>query len=105
MMGAQHLWNFSEVGLRKGENDGARACIKRHLAQENFKYKESLNLIYATFIIKWCNATMSPSNEDKSTVHRFFWLVDKSNIAIYEDLCTSIGSCKAHSFRSSNASS
>ena len=35
----------------------------------------------------------------------FFWLIDNTNIAPYEDCCTLIGSSELYSFRSSDASS
>ena len=38
-------------------------------------------------------------------VHRFFWLIDNTNIAPYEDCCTLTRSSDLHSFRSSNAGS
>lgn len=40
----QHMWNFSKAGHGKGEHDGAGACIKRALAQEELKYKGNAKL-------------------------------------------------------------
>ena len=79
------MWNFTEAGHGKGEHDGAGACIKRALAHEELKYKDGAILTYEKSIIQWCNATMGLGKEDKSIVHRFFWLIDNSNIAPYQD--------------------
>ena len=99
------MWNFIEVGHGKGEHDGAGACIKRVLAHEELKYKDGAILIDAKSIVQWCNATMGPGKEGESTVRRFFWLIDNTNIAPYQDCCTLIGSSELHSFRSSDAGS
>ena len=48
---------------------------------------------------------MGPCKEGESMVHRFFWLIDNTNIAPYEDCCTLIGSSELHSYRISDGSS
>jgi len=99
IIGVQHMWNFCEVGHGKGEHDGARACIKRAITQEELKYKDNAKLIDAKPIIEWCNALMGPGNEGKSLIHRFFWLIDDTNIEPYEDCCTLIRSSELHSLK------
>ena len=99
------MWNFKEAGHGKGEHDGAGACIKRALACEELKYTEKATLSDARCIVQWCNATMGPGNEGESMVRRFFWFMDETNIAPYEDCYTLIGSSELHSFRSCNAGS
>lgn len=82
------MWNFCEVGNGKGEHDGAGACIKRALAQEELKYTNKEKLIDARDIVEWCNAKMGLGNQGRPLVHRFFWLIDDTNIAKYEYCCT-----------------
>ena len=77
------MWNFTEAGHGKGEHDGAGACIKRALAREELKYKDASILTDAKSIVQWCNATMGPGKEGESMVHRYFWLIDNTNIAPY----------------------
>ena len=48
---------------------------------------------------------MGLGKEGESTVHRFFWLIDNTNIAPYQDCCTLTRSSELHSFRSSDAGS
>ena len=99
------MWNFIEAGNGKGEHTDACACIKRALAHEELKYKNGAILIDAKSIIQWCNATMGLRKEGESMVHRFFWLIDNTNIAPYEDCCTLTRSSELHSFRSFDAGS
>ena len=40
---------------------------------------------------------MGPGKEGESTVRRFFWLIDNTNIALYEDCCTLTRSSELHS--------
>ena len=94
------MWNFTEAGHGKGENDGVGTCIKRALACEELKYKDGTILIDAKPIVQWCNATMGLGKEGELTVSGFFQLIDNTNIAPYEDYCTLIGSSELHSFRS-----
>ena len=99
------MWNFTEVGHGKGEHDGVGTCIKRALACEELKYKYGAILVDEKSIIQWCNATMGLGKEGESMVHGFFWLIDNTNIAPYQDSCTLIGSSELHSFRSSDVGS
>ncbi len=69
------MWNFIEACHGKGEHDGVGTCIKRALAHEELKYKDGAILIDAKSIVQWCNATMFPTKEGESTIHRFFWLI------------------------------
>jgi hypothetical protein len=48
---------------------------------------------------------MGPGKEDEPTIYRFFWLIDNTNIAQYEDCCTLTGSSELDSFRSSHVGS
>jgi len=92
------MWNFCEVGHGKGEHDGVGSCIKRARAREELNYKDNAKLTDAKLIVKWCNASMGTSNEGKSLVHKFFWLIDDTNIAPHEDFSTLTGSSEMHSF-------
>jgi len=78
---------------------------KSHLAREELKYKYNATLTNAELILKWCNASMGPGNDVKSLVRRFFWLIDDTHIAPYEDCCTLTRSSELHYFRSSIAGS
>ena len=75
------MQNFTEAGHGKGEHDGVGTCIKRALAHEELKYKDGAILMDAKSIVQWCNATMGLGKEGESMVHRFFWLIDNTNIA------------------------
>ena len=77
------MWNLIEVGHGKGEHNGAGACIKRALAHEEVKYKDGAILADTKSIIQWCNTTMGLGKKGESTVRRFFWLIDNTNIAPY----------------------
>ena len=101
----QYMWNFIEASHGKGEHDGAGTCNKRVLAHEELKYKDGAILIDAKSIVQWCNAIMGPGKEGESMIHIFFWLIENTNIAPYEDYCTLIGSSELHSFRSSDVGS
>ena len=99
------MWNFTEAGHEKGEKNGVGACIERGLSHEELKYKDGAILIDVKSIVQWCNATMGPGREAESTVHQFFWFIDNTKIAPYENCCTLIGSSELHSFRSSDSGS
>ena len=66
------MLNFKKASHGKGEHDGAGACIKRALAHEELKYKDGEILTNAKSIVQWCNTTMGPHKEGKSTVRIFF---------------------------------
>ena len=78
---------------------------KKALACEELKYKDGAILIDAKSIVQWCNTTMGLGKEVESTVRRFFWLIDNTNIAPYEVCCKLTGSSELHSFRSCDAGS
>ena len=99
------MWNFTEAGHGKGEHNGAVPCIKRALPREELKCKDGAIVTDAKSIVQWCNATMGPGKEGESTVCRFFWLIDNTDIVPYEDCCTLIGSSELHSFRIFDAGS
>ena len=99
------MYNFIEVGHGKVEHDGAGACTKWALTHEELKYEDSVKLINVDSIMKRCNTTMGLGKEGESRVHRFFWLIDNTNIAPYQDCCTLTRSSELHSFRSSDAGS
>ena len=101
----QYMWNFIEAGHGKGENDGVGTCIKRALVHEELKYKDGEILIDVKSIVQWCNSTMGLGKEGESTVRRFFWFIDNTKIAPYQDCCTLTGSSELHSFRSSDVGS
>ena len=48
---------------------------------------------------------MGLGKEGESMVHIFFWLINNTKIAPYEDCCTQTESSELHSFRSSDVGS
>ena len=96
--GVQHFWNFIEAGHRKGEHDGARACVKRALSREELKYEDGAILKNVETIVQWCNLMMGPGNTCKSMVSRYFWLIREPNIENFQYCCTLTRSSEMHSF-------
>ena len=53
-----HIWNFFKSGHGKGEHDGAGACVKRALVNEQLKISR-VELLDARSIVDWCSLALS----------------------------------------------
>ena len=53
-----HIWNYFETENRKGEHDGAGACIKTALRRKEMKFTTILLIRDENTIVAWCSSVM-----------------------------------------------
>ena len=101
---APHIWNYFESEHRKGERDGAGACIKTTLRRKEMKSTNISLIRDAKTIVAWCSSVMGQGarrkedqSSQKSHVHRYFLeVVDVEQSHLYE--CNTIQGTRAFHF-------